>query len=147
MGSDNLLRVTIHIDGGARGNPGPAGAGVVVRCSDDGTVLHEAGFYLGRATNNVAEYSALLAGLKAARQLRAGEVHVFSDSQLLVRQMNGAYRVRNHGLKPLYEQARALVVEFEQFEIFHVSREQNIDADRLVNEAIDAGRNIRDADG
>jgi ribonuclease HI len=139
------LSVTIHIDGGSRGNPGPAGAGVVLR-DDEGAVLYEAGLFLGRATNNVAEYSGLIAGLKAAAQLQASQVRVVSDSELLVRQMNGQYRVKNEGLKPLYEQARQLSVGFSRCAFQHVRRELNKEADHLVNQAIDARRNVGDAE-
>jgi len=139
------LRVKVHIDGGARGNPGPAAAGVVIRTEDDGTIIHQAGVFLGRATNNVAEYSALLAGLEAADRLAASEVEVLSDSELLVRQMNGQYRVRNSGLKPLYDRARRLAERFEDFSIRHVRREHNLDADRLVNQALKLERNVEDA--
>ena len=139
------LRVTIHIDGGSRGNPGPAAAGVVIRTTDDQTVLHEAGTFLGQATNNVAEYSALLAGLKAAVALGAGEAEVFSDSELLVRQMNGQYRVRNAGLKGLYEEARALAGKLGRVEVHHIRREKNHHADRMVNLALDARKNVADA--
>ena len=145
--SDGSFRVTVHIDGGSRGNPGPAGAGVVVAAADDGTVLHEAGYYLGHATNNVAEYNALLRGLEAAAALEADEVDVFSDSELLVRQMNGQYRVKNPGLRPLFEEATALAGRFGQFAILHVRREKNKEADRLVNQAINVKRDVEDAAG
>ena len=141
----NPLVVTVHVDGGARGNPGPGGAGVVVAAADDGTVLHEAGHYLGRATNNVAEYRALVAGLEAAAALGAGEVDVFSDSQLLVRQMNGVYRVKSEKLKPLHERAMTLRESFRRCTLRHVPREQNSRADRLVNRAISLKRNVEDA--
>ena len=140
------LSVTIHIDGGSRGNPGPAGAGVVLR-DDEGAVLYQGGLFLGRATNNVAEYSGLLAGLKAAADLKASQVRVVSDSELLVRQMNGQYRVKNEGLKPLFEQARELAGQFSSCAFQHVRRELNKEADHLVNQAIDARRNVEDAAG
>jgi len=139
------LSVTINIDGGARGNPGPAAAGVVIRSSDDGTVLHEAGIYLGRATNNVAEYSALVAALEAAARLGVGQAEVVSDSELLVRQMTGVYRVKNEGLRPLFEQAQTLAGKLSKFTIRHVRREQNKDADRLVNQALNTKANVADA--
>lgn len=129
-------RLIVFIDGGSRGNPGPAAAGVVVT-ADDGTVLHEAGLYLGQATNNVAEYRGLLAGLKAAAGLGAAEVQVVSDSELLVRQMTGEYRVKNKGLAPLAEQARRLAGRFAACSFRHVRREDNVRADRLVNQALD----------
>ena len=102
--SGNSLRLNAHIDGGARGNPGPAAAAFILRDASDGTVVAQTGLYLGRATNNVAEYRALLAALRSARELKAAEVEVLSDSELLVRQMNGQYRVRNAGLKQLHEE-------------------------------------------
>lgn len=147
MNQSNSISVTIYIDGGARGNPGPAAAGVVIKSADDGTVLHEAGIFLGRATNNVAEYSALLAGLDAAVKLGASEAAVFSDSQLLVRQMNGQYRVRNEGLKPLHQEAQDMARKLQDFSITHVRRDKNVHADRLVNRALDAKANVEDAAG
>ena len=140
------LSVTIHIDGGSRGNPGPAAAGVVIQ-ADDGAVLYEGGLYLGRATNNVAEYRGLLAGLKAAAELQASRVRVLSDSELLVRQMNGSYRVKNEGLLPLFEEAQELAAKFEHCTFQHVPREQNKEADHLVNQAINVKRNVEDAAG
>jgi ribonuclease HI len=140
------LNVTIHIDGGSRGNPGPAGAGVVLK-DDGGAMLYQGGLFIGRATNNVAEYSGLIAGLKAAAELKASKVRVVSDSELLVRQMNGQYRVKNEGLKPLFEQAKRLAEQFSRCEFQHVRRELNKEADHLVNQAIDARRNVEDAAG
>ena len=134
-------RVSVHTDGGARGNPGPAASGVVV-VSAEGDVLHEEGLYLGRATNNVAEYRALLAGLAAAERLGAGEVDVYSDSELLVRQMNGQYRVKNEGLKPLAAEAKQRVDRFARCDIHHIRREANQRADALVNQALDLKRNV-----
>jgi len=143
--SENPLRVIANIDGGARGNPGPAGAAVIIRDAEDGQVIHELGLFLGETTNNVAEYRSLLAALAAAETLGASEVQVVSDSELLVRQMTGRYRVRNAGLRELFEQANALVGEFGRVAFRHVPREQNKDADRLVNQAINLKRNIGDA--
>jgi probable phosphoglycerate mutase len=140
--SDKPLRVIVHIDGGSRGNPGPAAAGVVVSCADDGAVLHEAGIFLGRATNNVAEYRGLLEGLRSARRLGAQEVQVVSDSQLLVFQMTGQYRVKNEGLKPLHRQATELAAAFRRCSFRHVRREENDRADRLVNQALDLRKNV-----
>lgn len=142
----NRLRVTINIDGGARGNPGPAAAGVIVRCCDDGTVLHQAGVFLGRTTNNVAEYNALLVGLRAAENLGAAEVNCLSDSELLVKQIKGEYRVRNDRLRVLHEEALLLQQKFHRFSIRHVGREQNKEADQLVNRAINLKRNVEDAE-
>ena len=141
------LEVLIHIDGGARGNPGPAGAGVVIQSADDGTALFEGGYFIGRATNNVAEYQGLIEGLARARALGATAVEIRSDSELLVRQMTGEYRVKNAGLKPLYEQAQALASGFAKCNFSHVRREQNVEADRLVNQAINTRRNVEDAAG
>ena len=139
------LEVVIHIDGGARGNPGPAGAGVVVQSADDGTVLFEAGYYLGRATNNVAEYQALLKALARAKALGAGDVEVRSDSELLVRQMNGEYRVKNAALRALFERACRAGKSFRRLVVRHVRRELNQHADLLVNRALDARANVEDA--
>ncbi|MEI7837524.1 MAG: reverse transcriptase-like protein [Planctomycetota bacterium] len=139
------LEVIVYIDGGSRGNPGPAAAGVVVTAADDGTVLHEAGHFIGRATNNVAEYRGLLAGLEAARKLGASGVAVRSDSELLVRQMQGIYRVKNAGLIPLFQQARTLCQGLKKVSFTHVPREQNTEADGLVNRALDLKRNVEDA--
>ena len=137
----------IHVDGGARGNPGPAAAGVVIAAADDGVVLFQGGFYLGRATNNVAEYQGLLAALKKAAELGAEEVEVISDSELMVRQMNGQYRVKNEGLKPLYEQAQSLRSRFKKFAITNVRRAANKAADKLVNQALNVQANVEDAAG
>ena len=143
--SRNSLHVVIHIDGGSRGNPGPAGTGVVVRDKADNSILYKGGVFLGKATNNVAEYSGLLAGLAAAVELNATHVELFSDSQLLVRQMTGQYRVKNAGLKPLHRQATDLADGFDKCEFHHVRREENTAADKLANLAMDAKTNILDA--
>lgn len=143
--SNKAFAVLINIDGGARGNPGPAGAGVVIKAADDGTVIFEGGFFLGKATNNVAEYHGLLEGLAAADKLQADDVEVLSDSELLVRQMNGQYRVKNAGLKPLFERACRLREKFRSFTIRHVRREENTAADKLVNQTINLKGNVEDA--
>lgn len=140
------LRVMAHVDGGSRGNPGPAGSGVVVS-AEDGTALFEGGYFIGRTTNNVAEYRGLLEALRAARRLGATELCVVSDSELLVRQMNGQYKVRNAGLLPLYEEARHLARQFKEVSYRHVRRELNKRADELANKAMDAKRNVEDAAG
>jgi ribonuclease HI len=124
-----------NIDGGARGNPGPAGYGVRIEESD-GTVV-ELKRSLGVATNNVAEYSGLLAALEWAVEHTIRQLRVRSDSELLVKQLRGEYRVKNPGLQQLYEQARALIRQIGQVTFEHVRREFNKDADRLANEAID----------
>ncbi|HKQ48317.1 MAG TPA: ribonuclease HI family protein [Phycisphaerae bacterium] len=139
------MKVTIHIDGGARGNPGNAGAGVVLRGADGGTLL-EAGYYLGHQTNNVAEYTALLKGLEAAKRAGATELSVFSDSELLVKQINGEYRVRNAALKDLFDDAFARLRSFDKWEVRHVRREQNARADELANLAMDACADVVEVD-
>lgn len=137
--------VVMNIDGGSRGNPGPAGAGIVIRAADDDTVLFTGGEFLGKQTNNAAEYAALLAGLKAAAKLGAGEVLVLSDSELLVRQMTGRYRVKNLNLKKLFDKAQELLGQFSRCKFGHVRREQNIDADRLANQAMNLKANVEDS--
>ncbi|HEY5619502.1 MAG TPA: ribonuclease HI family protein [Vicinamibacterales bacterium] len=124
-----------HVDGGSRGNPGPAGYGVRIE-RDDGTV-EEIKESLGIATNNVAEYRGLLAALTWAARAGVGRLHIRSDSELLVKQMQGEYRVKNPGLQPLWEEARRLVRQIGDVRFEHVRRELNKDADRLANEAMD----------
>ena len=130
------LAFTVNIDGGARGNPGPAGWGVVVTAGDGQTIaeLHGA---LPHATNNVAEYSGLVAALDWCATNAAASVHVKSDSLLLVQQMRGIYKVKHEGLKPLYGQARLLAHKIGRVTYEHVRRELNKDADRLANLAMD----------
>ena len=127
----------INIDGASRGNPGPAAAGWVVRDAADGQVLIEEGRFLGDETCNRAEYFALMFALEAAMMLKASEVTVRSDSQLLVMQMNGEYRVKNAALKGIYERAKRLADAFDSFRIVHVPREENRDADKAANAALD----------
>ena len=124
-----------HIDGGARGNPGPAGYGVRIQRAD-GTIV-ELKEPLGVATNNVAEYRGLLAALTWAARHDVAHFHVRSDSLLLVKQMRGEYRVKNAGLRPLWQEARSLVRQIREVQFEHVPRELNKDADRLANEAMD----------
>jgi len=125
------------VDGGARGNPGPAGIGIVITAGD-GSVLARANDYIGVATNNAAEYRALLLGLERARELGAREVEVVNDSQLVARQVTGEYRVKKADLRPLHAAALAALGGFERWSIRSVPREQNVLADELVNDAIDA---------
>ena len=129
--------IQANIDGGARGNPGPAAYGVVVR-NAQGAVIDEIAEYLGVQTNNYAEYSGLLAALEYAVREKHPSLKVLSDSELLVKQMKGQYRVKNAGLMELYERARALVRKLERFSIDHVLREYNREADRLVNKILDS---------
>jgi ribonuclease HI len=129
----------INVDGGARGNPGPAGYGALVRDAA-GNIVAELSEFIGIATNNVAEYRGLLAGLEYAKAHQARSVKVYSDSELVVKQMHGAYKVKSPDLKPLFEQVRRLASDFHVFSIHHVPRERNADADRLANQAMDRGR-------
>jgi ribonuclease HI len=131
------VRVIVHVDGGARGNPGPAGIGVVVTDSA-GAELARANDFIGVATNNEAEYRALLLGLKLASQLGAPEVEVVNDSQLVARQITGEYRVKKPDLKPLHSQAMAALRGFDRWSVRSVPRAQNAHADALVNQALDA---------
>src|SRR5882762_2537414 len=130
---------TTHIDGGARGNPGPAGYGVVIQDAS-GKKLAELSEYLGHHTNNYAEYQGLLGVLRYAIAHGIKALKVVSDSELMVRQMKGIYKVKHPELRKLYEEAQQLVRKLEHFEIRHALREHNVDADRLANEAMDRGR-------
>jgi len=130
------VRVVVHVDGGARGNPGPA-AVAAVASSPDGDQLGERNEYIGEATNNVAEYRALLLGLALARELGASQVEVVNDSELVARQIGGEYKVKHAGLKPLYLEAMGELRGFEQWAVRSVRREHNERADELVNEALD----------
>ena len=130
------MRVTVHVDGGARGNPGPAAAAAVIS-SPDGEVLDEAAVTLGRATNNVAEYRGLLLGLERARELGATEVDVINDSELIAHQVNGRYKVKHPDMRPLHAAAMESLAGFERWTVKPVPRAQNAQADRLVNEALD----------
>lgn len=129
--------VVVHVDGGARGNPGPAGIAAVA-AGAGGEILREESAYIGEATNNVAEYRALLLGLRVAGELGAREVDVVCDSQLVARQVGGQYRVKHAGLRPLYQEAMAALGRFDRWSVRDVRREQNHRADELVNEALDA---------
>lgn len=126
----------LYTDGAARGNPGPAGAGALV-CTADGVVVAEIAEYVGETTNNVAEYRALLAGLKKLVEIGAEEVEILADSELMVRQLNGVYRVKHPNLRPLFQEAIALLKKIGRYSIKHVGREENEEADRLANLAID----------
>ena len=130
--------IVAYIDGGARGNPGPAGYGVRIE-DDSGAVLEELRGFLGVATNNAAEYQALLAALKYAHDHGHRIARIRSDSELLVKQMLGQYRVRHAGLQPLYQKARALADALDRVAFEHVPRDQNKHADRLANAAMDEG--------
>lgn len=136
---------TAYIDGGARGNPGPSGAGVHI-LDDGGKVVFSAGLFLGHKTNNEAEYAGLLQALDLLAAAGAGTVLIRSDSELLVRQMQGSYRVKAPNLKPLFENAAARAARFKACRFEHVRREQNKDADRLANAAMDAVGDVVEVD-
>jgi ribonuclease HI len=132
-----MQKVVVHVDGGARGNPGPAAAGAVVS-SPEGDVLDEAAEAIGVATNNVAEYRGLLLGLQRARELGASEVEVVNDSELIAKQVNGVYKVKHRDMKPLHAAALQALGAFDRWSIRSVPRAQNAAADALVNQALDA---------
>jgi ribonuclease HI len=126
----------LYTDGAARGNPGPAGAGAYI-CTPDGEAVAELTEYLGETTNNVAEYRGLLLGLKKLLELGAQEVDIRADSELMVKQLKGEYRVKHPNLVPLYREAVDLLKKIGSYKVKHVYREDNLDADRLSNRAID----------
>jgi ribonuclease HI len=127
--------IEIFIDGGARGNPGPAGIGVLI-LDGTGKKLKEVSKYIGEATNNIAEYNALLYGLEEALILRADQIKINLDSELVAKQLGGEYRVKDENLRPLFERAVNMLKSFKNFEINHIVREKNKEADKLVNKAI-----------
>jgi ribonuclease HI len=131
------MKARLFTDGGARGNPGPAAYGFVLE-AEDGTVLAAEGEAIGEATNNVAEYSGLIAGLRKALELHVGEVELVSDSELMVKQMRGEYRVKNEALRELFLEATRLARQVGSVEYRHVKRAHNELADKLVNKALDA---------
>jgi ribonuclease HI len=131
-----MAKVTVNVDGGARGNPGPAAIGVVVRDAD-GAVVEAVGETIGKTTNNVAEYQALLRGIELAAASGASEVELVGDSELIVRQIEGRYKVKNEAMKELHAQAKKALAGFDDWSIRHVKRAQNSDADKLVNQALD----------
>ena len=130
-----MSQLTVNVDGGARGNPGPAAIGVVLR--DGGEVIAEVGEKIGETTNNVAEYKALLKGIELAAAHGASELELLGDSELVVRQVEGRYKVKNAGMKELHEEVKRALRDFNSWSIRHVRRAENADADRLVNEALD----------
>ncbi len=133
------MKLVLHVDGGARGNPGPAAIGVVI-AEPDGTVLDEFAERIGVATNNVAEYEALLRGVARAAELGATELELVNDSELVAKQLTGAYKVKHPAMRPLHERSLAALAGFDRWRIRSVPRAQNADADRLVNEALDGLR-------
>jgi ribonuclease HI len=130
------VKVVVNVDGGARGNPGPAAIAAVVQ-DGGGEVLEERRETIGRATNNVAEYRALLLGIERAAALGAGELELVGDSELIVKQVKGEYKVKDATLRKLHGEVRRALAGFDSWSIRHVRREQNAEADRLVNEALD----------
>ncbi len=132
-----MKQLTINTDGGARGNPGPAAIGVVIR-DEAGEVIFEHGSYIGETTNNIAEYSALIKALETARDLGADEVKINMDSELIVKQMLGQYKIKQPALQELAAQVIKLLKSFSQYSFSHVRREFNKDADAMVNQALDA---------
>ena len=131
-----MSRFTVNVDGGARGNPGPAAIGVVLR-DEGGEVLEEVGETIGEATNNVAEYRALLRGIELATERGASDLELIGDSELVVRQVEGRYKVKNAGMKELHEEVKRALRGLDSWSIRHVKRAENADADRLVNAALD----------
>ncbi len=129
-------RLIVNVDGGARGNPGPAAVAAVIR-DGEGNLLEERGEPIGKATNNVAEYRAVLLGISRAAELGATEVELIGDSELVVRQLTGEYKVKDRSLRELHAQVGDALRQFEDWSIRHVRRDQNADADRLVNETLD----------
>lgn len=138
-------RITLRFDGGSRGNPGPAGIGAVLE-ADDATPIWSIGRFIGRATNNVAEYTGLLIGLRQARKLEVENLRVLGDSELVIKQLLGQYKVRNETLRPLWEEAMALLQSFRRTEIGHNLRGHNSLADALANLAMDRRGDVTDAD-
>jgi ribonuclease HI len=139
--SEPVTELVINCDGGSRGNPGPAAFGVSIQ-RPDGTEIEGIGETIGVATNNVAEYSAVVVGLRRCKAMGARVVHVRSDSQLLIEQLKGNYKVKNATLKELHAEVRSIMTGFDRVSFEHVRREQNIRADELVNIALDAAGDL-----
>ena len=131
------MKLVVNVDGGARGNPGPAAIAAVVQGAD-GAVLEERGERIGEATNNVAEYRALLLGIERGAALGASEIELVGDSELIVKQIKGEYKVKDAGMRELHAEAKRALAGFERWSIRHVRREHNAEADRLVNRVLDA---------
>ena len=133
-----LKKAVIFADGASRGNPGPAAIGAVIK-DEQGRLVASISRRIGKATNNQAEYRAIIAALEEATKLGANQVEIHSDSELVVRQINGEYRVKKATLKPLYQQVKQLQGQLKGFTITHILRQQNIEADKLANKALDIG--------
>jgi phosphoribosylglycinamide formyltransferase-1 len=134
-------KIIAYIDGGSRGNPGPAAAAYVLNDAS-GAQLEAKAFFLGRATNNMAEYTGFVKALEAAAQKGPKQINVFSDSELLVKQINGQYRVKSEQIRPFYQQAVSLLEKFKSWKVEHINRDKNKKADSLVNQALDAGHDV-----
>ena len=131
------MKLTVHVDGGSRGNPGPAAIAAVLS-DENGELIDSAGAVIGRATNNVAEYRALLFGIERAAALGATDLDLVGDSELIVKQVRGEYKVKDPNMKPLHAAVEAALADFDSWSIRHVKRHLNAEADRLVNESLDA---------
>jgi len=138
-------RLTLEFDGGSRGNPGPAGIGIVIRAEDE-TPIYILGRCIGRATNNVAEYRAMITAMEKALELGATRVVIRGDSELIIKQMRGEYRVKHPDMRVLYDQAQVLIHRFEDAKIEHNLRHKNELADKLVNQSLDRNRDVTDVD-
>ncbi|MFQ6036952.1 MAG: phosphoribosylglycinamide formyltransferase [Sedimentisphaerales bacterium] len=139
-------QIIVYTDGASRGNPGPAAAAFIL--SDPaGTRLQAKAFFIGRTTNNVAEYTAIIKALQTAKEIGAKELTVFSDSELLVRQINGKYKVKSEQIRPLFRQAVDLLGEFENWKVQHITRQKNKETDKLVNQALNLERDVEDTNG
>lgn len=136
-----MEQITVYTDGGSRGNPGPAAAGFIL-ADPSGNQIQSKALFLGRTTNNIAEYTAIVKALEAAKQIGAKRLAVFSDSELLVRQVNGQYKVKSEQIRPLFQQAVNLINEFEDCKVKHITRDKNKQADELVNQALNLGQDI-----
>jgi phosphoribosylglycinamide formyltransferase-1 len=139
---DTRYEVIAYIDGASRGNPGPAAAGFILT-DNAGNQLEAKAFFLGQATNNIAEYTALIKVLEAAKKVRPDTLTIFSDSELLVRQIGGKYRVKSEQIRPLFQQATELIDKFRDIKVKHILRDKNKEADKLVNQALNLQRNIQ----
>ncbi len=140
-GQDTRCEVIAYTDGASRGNPGPAAAGFIMT-DTCGNQLQGKAFFIGQTTNNIAEYTAILKALEAAKQLAVGRLTIFSDSELLVRQLNGDYKVKSEQIRPLFSQAVDLLGEFDSWKVQHIAREKNQQADKLVNRALNLERDV-----
>ncbi|MBN1391764.1 MAG: phosphoribosylglycinamide formyltransferase [Sedimentisphaerales bacterium] len=138
-----MEQITAYTDGGSRGNPGPAAAGFIL-AEPNGTPIQSRAFFLGETTNNVAEYTAIIKALESARQIGAKKLTVFSDSELLVKQVNGEYKVKSEQIRPLFRQTVDLVSEFEDCKVIHITRDKNQQADELVNQALNLERDVEE---